>query len=344
MLKVCLFSVLALLLSYTCALGQDPHLSQFYHAPLSLNPAMTGLMNHDIRMSANYRTQWASITTPFQTIDASLDASILAGPNSDDFFGVGLSLTNDKAGDTDLKATGVHLSGAYSKALTSDAEHFISIGGKFGMVNRSLNFTSLTFDSQFNGETIDNSLNSGEEFERTQFTFADFAAGISWFYASNDQTKMYAGASLAHINEPDQRFLVGGIPDNLYRKWTFHLGGEIPLNDELSVIPRSEVLVQGPHKEFNVGALLKYNLTPGILPEEGGMSVQLGTTHRWLDAQIAVVRFDYLQLGISFSYDFNISALSTASRGLGGPEIAVIYKTNLWQGDRRAKRGAVHCP
>lgn len=343
MFKVSLFSVLALLLSYPCVFGQDPHLSQFYHAPLSLNPAMTGLMNHDIRLSANYRAQWTSVTTPFQTIDASADASILAGPNSDDFFGVGLSLTNDKAGDTDLKATGVHLSAAYSKALTADAEHFISLGGKFGMVNRSINYSTLTFDSQFDGETINGSLNSGEQLERPQFTFLDFAAGISWFYASNSQTKMYAGASLAHINEPDQRFL-SGERENLYRKWTFHIGGEIGLNDELSVIPRSEFLLQGPHKELNVGALLKYNLTPDLLPEEGGMSFQIGTTHRWRDAQIAIVRFDYLQLGFSFSYDFNVSGLSNASHGLGGPEIAVIYKTNLWQADRRAKRGAVHCP
>jgi len=343
MFKVCLFSVLALLMSCNCLLGQDPHLSQFYHSPLSLNPAMTGLMNHDLRLSANYRAQWSSVTTPFQTIDASVDASLLVGPNSDDFFGVGLSITNDKAGDTNLKATGVHLSGAFSKALTADAEHFISLGAKFGVVNRSINSSMLTFDSQFNGETIDNTLNSGEQLERPQFTYADFSAGISWFYASNSQTKMYAGAALAHINEPDQRFL-SGEPVNLYRKYTFHIGGEIGLNDELSFIPRSELLLQGPHKELNVGGLLKFNMTPDLLPEEGGMSFQLGTTHRWKDAQIAVVRFDYLQMGFSFSYDFNISGLTKASRGLGGPEIAVIYKTNLWQEDRRAKRGAVHCP
>ena len=37
------------------ASAQDIHFSQFYMAPLDLNPALTGVMNCNQRLSANYR-------------------------------------------------------------------------------------------------------------------------------------------------------------------------------------------------------------------------------------------------------------------------------------------------
>ncbi|MEX2566596.1 MAG: type IX secretion system membrane protein PorP/SprF, partial [Cyclobacteriaceae bacterium] len=37
--------------------GQDFHYTQFYAAPLNLNPAFTGAME-TMRIGANYRKQW----------------------------------------------------------------------------------------------------------------------------------------------------------------------------------------------------------------------------------------------------------------------------------------------
>ena len=38
--------------------GQDIHHSQFYTAPLNLNPGLTGIFNGDQRLALNYRRQW----------------------------------------------------------------------------------------------------------------------------------------------------------------------------------------------------------------------------------------------------------------------------------------------
>ncbi len=323
--------------------GQDTHLSQFYHSPLSLNPAMTGLMNYDVRVTANYRNQWATVTTPFQTMEASVDASILGGVTEDDFFGVGLLLNNDKAGDSQLRTTRVHLSTAYSKSLSGDANHYISLGGQAGLAYRSLNVSELTFDSQFDGDILNTNIGSGEQLDRQQFYYWDFSAGVAWFYAPTEESSIYAGAALSHINEPNQSFFQG-VTENLYRKLTVHLGGEVALNESFSLLPRGELLLQGPHTEVNVGGLVKFNLTPGFEQSEGAMALYLGTTHRFKDAQIVVVRYDYGPIGIGFSYDFNISSLGKASKYQGGPEVAIIYRTNLFQEDERSKRGAVRCP
>ena len=54
------------------AVAQDPQFSQFYAAPLYLNPALTGI-NQKGRVGINYRNQWPSINTGFETAAAYVD-------------------------------------------------------------------------------------------------------------------------------------------------------------------------------------------------------------------------------------------------------------------------------
>ncbi|MEM7104231.1 MAG: PorP/SprF family type IX secretion system membrane protein [Bacteroidota bacterium] len=335
------FLLFAGILFHTSVNGQDPHFSQFHSAPLTLNPAMTGLMNHDMRLVANYRNQWATVTTPYQTMSASVDFSILNGISEFDFFGVGLLVMNDKAGDANFKTTQFQLSFAYSKTLSGGADHYFSIGGQFGGVQRSVDFASLTFDSQFDGDVINSGLGSGETIANDQKFYLDFSAGIAWYYMPNSYSSIYAGAAISHLNEPDISFYETDVRENLYKKYTFHLGGEIGFGGDFSFIPRGIILVQGPHREYNFGGMVKYLVT-----EEDPIyqAVYLGTTHRLGDAQSVVVRYDFGPFGVGFSYDFNISKLTRASRSLAGPEIALTYRTNFWQEDKRGSRGRILCP
>ena len=52
----CSFIVSLLLL--TVAEGQDIHFSHIHASPMFLNPAMTGLINHDFRFISNIKSQW----------------------------------------------------------------------------------------------------------------------------------------------------------------------------------------------------------------------------------------------------------------------------------------------
>ena len=66
----------ALLLSFLIR-AQDPHFSQFFASPLTLNPAFTGKFDGDIRLSANHRDQWPSIPKAYVTTSASADFNLL---------------------------------------------------------------------------------------------------------------------------------------------------------------------------------------------------------------------------------------------------------------------------
>ena len=51
--------------------AQDPHFSQFFASPLTLNPAFTGKFDGVWRLAANHRDQWPSIPKAYVTTSAS---------------------------------------------------------------------------------------------------------------------------------------------------------------------------------------------------------------------------------------------------------------------------------
>ena len=56
--------------------GQDIHFSQFFQAPLKVNPGLTGVFNGDQRAFFHYRDQWKGFA-PYKTYSLSLDAGLM---------------------------------------------------------------------------------------------------------------------------------------------------------------------------------------------------------------------------------------------------------------------------
>jgi hypothetical protein len=56
--------------------AQDHIYSQFYNAPLYLNPALTGQFEGDIRMNMIYRNQWSGLSGDLSYLSASVDLNI----------------------------------------------------------------------------------------------------------------------------------------------------------------------------------------------------------------------------------------------------------------------------
>lgn len=329
------------ILFITTLSAQDFHFSQFYMAPTLLNPALTGLMLEEVRGTIQYRNQWQSVTTPYNTMLAAIDFSLFREQLEQDLVGVGLTIFNDKAGDADLSTTQVLFSAAYSKSLSGLANHYLSAGFNIGLGQHSIDFNALQFDSQFDGQSLNPTLPTFENLGSSSIAYFDIAAGLAWFYVPDEQTNFYFGASVAHMNQPNISFL-DGAEDPLYTKITVHAGLEFPITRGLSLVPRAIVLNQGPYTEFNVGGLFKYRVNPDYGDDYGRTAFYMGVMHRVGDANIAIVRFDYNRMGVSLSYDWNFSKLSRASRANGGFEIAVTYKT--WLFDAPANTGPVGCP
>lgn len=314
--------------------AQDIHFSQFYLSPLNLNPAMTGVMNCNVRLVANYRNQWASVlnANAFNTYSVSYDQRIAVGRH--DFFGVGGTFWGDRAGELDFATLQGKLSFSYSKKMGGYRKkaHYLVLGANAGISQRSIDFLNARYGNQHDGNGgFDDTMASMETFDNTNFLFADVAAGLLWFTVFDEDNNFYIGGAFDHLNRANQSFDDEEF-EALYSKFTAHAGGEFMVSNTMGLVPGIIMLRQGPSFELNTGTSLKFLLGGNRRQYQ---AFQIGAWMRLsnhfektttADAFILSTRFDYNDFSIGFSYDINVSSLRPASNSNGAFEFALVYK------------------
>ena len=234
-----LFVVLGLLVACQFSKAQDIHFSQFYASPLLLNPARTGNVAESWRGSVIYRNQWASIPAPYSTIGASFDISVLGCQLGVDHVGVGLALFNDRAGDGNLNDFTGLFSLAYHKGLDKERRYMLSLGGALGFKQKSVDFTSLLFQSQITSDfEFDPALPNGEPVDQGTFNYLDFRAGGLITAAFSPTASVYFGGAYYHFSKPRETFLLeDGVvsvnPNLLDPRLVAHFGGFFLCNRNL---------------------------------------------------------------------------------------------------------------
>lgn len=168
--------------------GQDMEFSQFYAAPLHLNPGFTGsTIEH--RFVLNYRHQWPNIPGAFESYHASYEYNAEA-INS----GFGLIMQREEAGSFGLTTNLAAL--AYSYRFRINRKTYISPGIKMGVAFRGIDYNKLVFNDQIeNG----NQVTADEDaFKDENVSYPDFSGGLL-VYSEN----YWVGAALNHLNKPN---------------------------------------------------------------------------------------------------------------------------------------------
>lgn len=311
--------LVTLLLSFSLQ-AQDPHFSQFFASPLTLNPAFTGKFDGQLRLAANHRDQWPSIPKAYVTTSASLDFGILKSKIPDgDVFGIGISGLSDQSADAALKLNYGSLALSYHKALDENGYNTIGAGFQATYSSAILDFTKLTFEDQltqngFTGITQEN-LNNG-----SNQNYVDVNAGVLFSGSTNGLNNYYLGTSVYHINRPNLSFI--DKVWNLSPRITVHAGGSFPLTEMLSINTSAIHQIQNKASETLVGAAVSANLNGDT---DNPTNVYLGSWIRFKDAIIPYVGIEIGGLRIGASYDINTSGLKAATLSRGGSEFSIIY-------------------
>jgi hypothetical protein len=121
-----------------------PAFFAIFASPLTLNPALTGKLDGDFRVTGNYRNQWPTINRAFTTTTASIDFPILRNTiASNDTWGFGVMGYSDQSANGALKVNYLSLSTAYHKGLDEDGYSQIGVGFQATYSNMMLNTQTL---------------------------------------------------------------------------------------------------------------------------------------------------------------------------------------------------------
>jgi len=317
--------------------SQDIHFTQFFNSPATLNPALTGFTDAKMRFFLNHRNQWASVSVPFQTFSATLDAQFLKRKQKGDMFGIGFNAFSDKAGDSKFGTQQVNMALNYVKALGGSNRNLLGFGVQVGYVQRSLDYNALYFDNQYNGTSFDPNLSTGENFAVDNYQYLDMAAGINWYSNISYDFKLQTGLSFWHLNMPMQS-LKNDNNVKLSIKGIFYSEAEISLGLPYRLMPSILFQQQGTYSEVMVGARFKYI---SEAKREKYAAFSTGIFYRNNDAIALYTGFDYKTMAFGVSYDFNISSLRVASNYLGGIEVNFWWKLNK---EHHPKQKDLPCP
>ena len=324
--------------------AQDPSFSQFFSSPLTLNPALTGNFEGELRAAGNYRNQWPSINNAFVTSTVSVDMPILRDQlRQGDRWGLGFMGMNDKTANGILTSNFFSLSTAYHKTIDENGLHRISMGFQGSYSNKILDGPRLHF---LDGLQVDGTwLPSSSEPENLRTITAHyFDANVGALYngSLNGTNEVYLGASVYHITRPKETFLNENtivVPTRL----TIHGGGFFPSpsGNGPSWYVSAVYNRQATGNELVLGTALELSASKD---ENNPVNLYIGVWTRVnnvTDAVIPYVSLDYGNFNLGMTYDVNISGLKKASYGMGGIEVALIY--TLLKKDHTVE-SRVQCP
>jgi type IX secretion system PorP/SprF family membrane protein len=293
----------------------DPHFSQYYVYPQSLNPALTGVIGGDYRVAAVYRNQWGSIDNGFNTTAIAAEYATEKNIN----FGVGVF--QQVAGSGGYHYITPYGSISYTGIkFGATGNHHINIGLNLGLIDRRFQPSKMQFGNQFNPGTgkYDSNLPSGEFIANASTSF-DAGAGVLYFDATpNQKANVFLGVSFGHITQPADKFTNSSGDAKIPIRQTLHGGAKIALSQTVTLTPNFLLMDQGTAHEIMLGAYAQ-------IKGGEGFDFLCGANYRFKDALVPFAGFLYKDFTLGLSYDVNTSDLGKIAGNANAFELSLSY-------------------
>lgn len=304
------FSVIfILLISFFGMKAQDVEMSQYFSAPLHLNPALAGI-SYGPRVTLNYRNQWSSLCDGFNggytTYMAGFDMHI-----DKIHAGVGVLFVGD------VIANGLYgsykASVMYSQQIKFNRKMALKIGIEGSYIHTQLRWNDLRWSDMINPYTgFYNNVNVPNPTTepnpgKTSTDKGDMGAGFVFF-----TEKLYVGFA-AHNLLLRKESVTGTSSTAVPPKLTVHFGANLNVSHKKSnlynIWVSPNVLFVNQGKDFQVeGTFLS-----GISFMYFGLGYRNAIYNS--DAVIGYLGFKKGKFRVGYSYDYTISKLAAKTGG-----------------------------
>lgn len=233
--------------------GQFVAYSQYNNVQLLTNPAFPSLTKYTqvtvhYRKSrvGNYDLPSVSFMHPFYRRSDGLQNG-----------GVGVNVISQHAGPGEIyKVTGA--SGVFAYAIHLSRKHHMGAGISAGVINKRVDVSGITTDSQYNLGTYDPSLNNGENFQSSSVTRPVINAGLRWVLTGlNSREKASFGIAAYNMNTPSFDLFSNSPADDM----TYIIIGEMDLvtHGRFTISPTFRYVWQGT-SIANIGGRISYSV------------------------------------------------------------------------------------
>jgi type IX secretion system PorP/SprF family membrane protein len=324
-------TLVLLLAGSNIAHAQAYRFSQFYAAPLYLNPALSGLENK-MYAGINHRTQQQA-NVKFHTSQASFIYPVmLKGPVNRHIGGAGITLLRDAAGIAgELVTNGVSLSYAHNLKLDFYGVNHLVLGLQGSYYQQRVETGNFTWGSQVTAGGFNRDITPA--FSRNvRANGLGVNAGLVWVFNSKNMRyrpdlpfSSYLGFAAANLNQPSMSFTDASDP--LPIQYKIHGGANVQLSRKFSVQPSAMVLNQEYLTQVDVGAFMvfKHEFKSNVMQNTTRIQLHTGAWHRLNNAFIILLGASNGVFSTAVSYDTNSFTPGSTASGTAF-ELSLSYK------------------
>ncbi len=256
-----IFLLSSLLFIENKSFAQDIHFSQIFETPLLRNPALAGIFSGDVRIQSVYRSQWNSVTDAYKTVSLNGEYKIPVG-KGDDYLTLGAQVLYDRAGTIALTSTHILPAINYHKSLSAEKNMYLSMAFMGGLVQRSIDRSKMTTNSQFNGTGYDGSLGNGETFTSPNYSYLDGSAGMSFNtqLGENADNNLFVGIAYHHFNRAKKISFYSDSKIEMMPKWVGSAGIRMNVSDYAYHVP-GRIAKSPGRSQFRADRIPEYQQT-----------------------------------------------------------------------------------
>mgnify|MGYP000866841817 CR=1 FL=1 len=346
-----------IILLFACFLNsyaQDPGFSQYYAAPMYLNPAYAG-DKQDLNISINSRTFTNSQIANYNLIQISsiipIETPFLYKTNTapDHFSGGGISLYRESTGaEGELNTLG--LLGTLAHSIQVDRQHYVALGLQGGCIYKKQG-DNFKWGSQYSENFgYDPSIIPSVDGLANLYTvFPTFNVGAMYFYNSGiveDYFKKhdfdaYAGIAVYNVNRPNQSFFEQ-TDARLPMHYKVNAGLKYHATKQFALFPTFLYSSQNLNNQFNFGMYANIRTVKTIEAKKSVVNIIAGLWYRVWDSYITTIGFTWYDFKFALSYDLNASNLEYNNRGKGATEVSLKYSIPSKNRGDRYSRGLMY--
>jgi type IX secretion system PorP/SprF family membrane protein len=317
-MRYCILMVYLIAVSLICK-AQDPHFSQYFASPLTINPANTGFFDGDARIALNERQQWFNMGYSHNTTSLSADVKLLKQRLPIyDVFALGLSGMFEQSLNGALQSSYISISGSYHKSLAEEGRQTLGLGIQINGTNKIIDYSKLSFASQFNGTIFDRNVSVDVPYSNNSASYLDVNAGLLYAFHS-EYVNLYTGTSLYHISKPVESLF--GTNDVIPMRKTIHGGGDITVSPISSILFSGFYMNQGGINDYMYGGAYGLKTTAN----NESFNIYLGLWYRQNSFVIPYLGGEYK----GFNLGINYNTQSADQQYVYTPntiEVSLIYK------------------
>ncbi len=318
------------------ALGQEGQFSQYFASSSVLNPAFTGTIPN-LSFNSNYKRGGSpSADSFFELMQVTFTYPFKRTTSKDhQIGGAGVTFFQEKRGFQGIyNSKKILLTGAYAIRLSRLSNRTIVFGLQGGLVQHTIDGTSLTWGSQFNRYIGFDNTQVGEELGANPVLYPTFNFGV--IYSAFDNENRYIR---------DKAFLVGLSVDNLNRAnvsidglegarksllFKTFASAKINMAPRWYVHPSTYVLYSQGSYQVNTGVYFSTLISSPR--SKTAVNLQFGSWYRLQDSIIALAGFEIDNLKLGFSFDLNTQSFDISEQlGADLPtyEVSLTYNLDL---------------